>query len=275
MARALRPLLALTAGMGLLLSASAPASAPVAPRQSPVLYRLVGCVRSGPAVAYTHGPRRRVVAFGFDDGPWPDTPAFVRMLEREHVVATFFLIGNQVTSRYQSTLRRELLDGDALGDHTFTHPFLTQTAGVLGQLTSTISAIRAQTGYTPCVFRPPYGAYDSAIVRTAASVGLATVIWNVDPTDYARPGVGAIESRILAQVQPGSIVISHDGGGPRDQTLAAYPHVIRVLRERGYRFETVPQMLGFREVYRRCVKLCDGLGIAGPLPRGSVIQNAP
>lgn len=275
MARALRWLLVLAAGVGLLLAAGAPASAPVAPRQPPVLYRLVGCVRSGPAVAYTHGPHRRVVAFGFDDGPWPDTPAFVRMLEREHVVATFFLIGNQVTSRYRSTLRRELLDGDALGDHTFTHPFLTQTGGVLGQLTSTISAIRAQTGYTPCVFRPPYGAYDSAIVRTAASLGLATVIWNVDPTDYARPGVGAIESRILAQVQPGSIVISHDGGGPRDQTLAAYPHVIHVLRERGYRFETVPEMLGFREVYRRCVKLCDGLGIAGPLPRGSVIQNAP
>jgi peptidoglycan/xylan/chitin deacetylase (PgdA/CDA1 family) len=275
MARALRWLLVLAAGVGLLLAAGAPASAPVAPRQPPVLYRLVGCVRSGPAVAYTHGPHRRVVAFGFDDGPWPDTPAFVRMLEREHVVATFFLIGNQVTSRYRSTLRRELLDGDALGDHTFTHPFLTQTGGVLGQLTSTISAIRAQTGYTPCVFRPPYGAYDSAIVRTAASLGLATVIWNVDPTDYARPGVGAIESRILAQVQPCSIVISHDGGGPRDQTLAAYPHVIHVLRERGYRFETVPEMLGFREVYRRCVKLCDGLGIAGPLPRGSVIQNAP
>jgi peptidoglycan/xylan/chitin deacetylase (PgdA/CDA1 family) len=212
----------------------------------------------------------KVVALSFDDGPWSDTPAFVSMLEAQHATATFFVIGEQVSWGYRWTLRRELRDGDALGDHSFTHPDLTRTGDVYGQLQRTRFAIRGLTGYTPCVFRPPYGNTDQAIVRTAKSLGLATVLWNVDPSDYALPGVGAIEQRVLAQVRPGSIILSHDGGGPRGETLAAYPHIIRALRARGYRFETVPQLLGFRTVYRRCIKECDEAGIRRPLPPGSI-----
>ncbi len=206
----------------------------------PGSYRIVGCRSSGEA-AYRHGPARREVAIGFDDGPGPDTPAFVTMLERAHARATFFMIGEQVTSAYRTTLLRELRNGDVLGDHTFTHPYLTQSANVFGQLQSTISAIRGLTGYTPCVFRPPYGAYDASVIRTARSLGLATVLWNVDPADYTLPGAGAIVSRVLAQVQPGSIIISHDGGGPRGQTLAAYPAIISALRKRGYRDRDDPR----------------------------------
>ncbi len=222
--------------------------------------------------AYFHGPNRKLVAISFDDGPAADTPAFVRMLERNRTPATFFMIGRQVTGAYGSTLRRELRAGDALGDHTFTHPDLTRTGNVRGQLLSTLAAIRAQTGYTPCVFRPPYGSYDAQVIRAARSLRLATVLWNVDPADWALPGTAAIEQRVLAQVRPGSIIISHDGGGPRGQTLAAYPHIIATLRARGYRFETIPQMLGFRTIYRRCRKLCDGLGIPRPLPSGSIVE---
>jgi peptidoglycan/xylan/chitin deacetylase (PgdA/CDA1 family) len=244
-----------------------------APGKPPLLYRPIGCQVKGPTQAYLHGPNRKVVAIGFDDGPAADTPAFVTMLERDRTPATFFMIGEQVTGVFGSMLRRELRAGDALGDHTFTHADLTRSRNVYGQLENTIKAIRAQTGYTPCVFRPPYGAYDSSVLRTAKSLGLATVQWNVDPTDWARPGAAAIEQRVLAQIRPGSIIISHDGGGPRGQTLAAYPHIIAALRARGYRFETIPQLLGFRTVYRRCLKLCDGLGIAGPVPRGSVVER--
>jgi peptidoglycan-N-acetylglucosamine deacetylase len=213
-----------------------------------------------------------VVALSFDDGPWSDTPAFVRMLEAERVPATFFMIGAQVSQAYQATLRRELRAGDALGDHTFTHPDLVARGNAYGQLQSTILAIRRLTGYTPCVFRPPYGAYDQAVVRTASSLGLATVLWNVDPADWTLPGIAAIERRVLAQVRPGSIVLSHDGGGPRGQTLAAYPHIIDALRARGYRFETVPKLLGFHTLYKRCLKECDGAGVRAPLPPGSIVR---
>lgn len=243
-----------------------------ASRPAPVLYRPVGCVARGTGRAYLHGRGRKIVAISFDDGPAADTRAFVDMLKRNHTLATFFLIGKQVTGAYGSTLRGELRAGDALGDHTFTHPDLTKSGNVYGQLESTIKVIRAQTGYTPCVFRPPYGAYDTSVVHTARSLDLATVLWNVDPVDWARPGSAAIERRVLAQVRPGSILISHDGGGPRGQTLAAYPHIIARLRARGYRFETIPQLLGFRTVYRRCRELCDGEGIRGPLPSGSIVE---
>jgi len=136
--------------------------------------------------------------------------------------------------------------------------------------------IRALTGYTPCVFRPPYGAYNSSVVSTARTLGLATVTWNVDPSDYLQPGAGTIERRVLAQVQPGSIIISHDGGGPRGQTLAAYPTIISALRRRGYGIVTIPELLGFRPIYEPCVRLCDGLGVTRrQVPRDAIIQHAP
>jgi peptidoglycan/xylan/chitin deacetylase (PgdA/CDA1 family) len=239
------------------------------------MYRIVGC-RSHGSSDYTHGPGRYRVAIGFDDGPDADTPAFVDMLARNHAQATFFMIGRQVTSTYGPTIMRELREGDVPGDHTFTHPDLTRTGDVRGQLQSTISAIRAQSGYTPCVFRPPYGAYNDSVVRTARSLGLATVTWNVDPSDYLQPGTATIVRRVLAQVRPGSIIISHDGGGPRGQTLAAYPRIISALRHRGYGIVTIPKLLGFHPVYEPCVLLCDGIGVSRrDLPRDAIIQRAP
>jgi peptidoglycan/xylan/chitin deacetylase (PgdA/CDA1 family) len=171
---------------------------------------------------------------------------------------------------------RELREGDVIGDHTFTHPYLTRSGAVRAQLQRTIAAINAQTGYTPCVFRPPYGAYDSSVVQTARSLGLATIMWNVDPSDYTQPGTATIVHRVLSQVQPGSIIISHDGGGPRGQTLAAYPQIISALRRRGYGIVTIPQLLGFHPVYEPCVRLCDGLGVPrSKVPHDAIIQHAP
>jgi peptidoglycan-N-acetylglucosamine deacetylase len=242
-----------------------------------LLYRVVGC-RSTGAVAHREGPRRMEVAIGFDDGPWTDTAAFVTMLERNHAMATFFMIGRQLGAAQRPLLLRELRAGDLLGDHTYSHPDLTRisAAGVRAQLQHGIDAIRADSGYMPCLFRPPYGAYDASVLRIARSLGLSTVLWNVDPADYTQPGTGAIEQRVLAQVRPGSIIISHDGGGPRGQTLAAYPGIIRKLRARGYRIVTMLEMLGYRPVYEPCIKLCDGIGVARTqLPRRAIIAHAP
>lgn len=262
-----------------------PAAAPTTPtprpahkraKTLPIRYRIVGCQSHGSGV-YFHGPTfRKEVAIGFDDGPWPDTAQFVSMLEREHVQATFFLIGEQVNGSYRGTLLRELRDGDVLGDHSFTHPDLATSGGTYGQLFNTLRAIREVTGYTPCVFRPPYGAYDQSVIETARSLSLATIQWNVDPTDWALPGTQAIEERVLAQVQPGSIILSHDGGGPRGETLAAYPSIIDRLRARGYRIVTITQLLGFRPVYVPCIRLCEGIGITHrQLPHNAILKRAP
>ena len=198
------------------------------------------------------------------------------MLEASRARATFFMIGEQVSATYRTTLLRELREGDVLGDHTFTHPDLETSGDVRGQLQKTIAVIRALTGYTPCVFRPPYGDYDASVIDIARSLGLATVTWNVDPSDYTQPGTGAIEQRVLAQAQPGSIIISHDGGGPRGQTLAAYPTIIARLRARGYRIVTIPELLGFRPIYVPCIRLCDGFGMPrSSVPGNAIIQRAP
>jgi len=253
----------------------APAPSPPPATGHAVRYHIVGC-RSRGSSAYLRGPARREVAIGFDDGPAPDTHAFVTMLEKSHAQATFFMIGRQVSSAYRPTLLRELRNGDVLGDHTFTHPDLELSGHVRAQLERTIAVIRSLTGYTPCVFRPPYGDYDESVLHTARSLGLATVLWNVDPSDYTQPGTGAIEQRVLAQVRPGSIIISHDGGGPRGQTLAAYPTIIASLRRRGYRVVTIPELLGFHPVYVPCMRLCEGIGEpASALPRNAIIERAP
>jgi peptidoglycan/xylan/chitin deacetylase (PgdA/CDA1 family) len=255
-----------------LLSSALPvAPAPAKPAK---LFRIVGCRSHGGA--YRGGPGRRAVAIGFDDGPAADTPAFVTMLERSRAQATFFMIGRQVSSTFRTTLLLELRNGDVLGDHTYSHPDLTRSGEVRAQLQKTIGVIRAVSGYTPCVFRPPYGSYDESVVQSARSLGLATVLWNVDPSDYTQPGTAAIEQRVLAQVRPGSIIISHDGGGPRGQTLAAYPGIIAALRARGYRIVTIPELLGFRPVYVPCIRLCDGIGVArSAVPRGAIVERAP
>ncbi len=249
-----------------------PAGSGSAPAQT--LYRVVGCVSHGEG-AVTGGPPRKEVAVGFDDGPWTDTPEFVRMLERAGVRATFFMIGRQVTAAFRPTLLRELRDGDILGDHTWSHPELTRSPEVRNQLLRTIAVIRGLTGYTPCLFRPPYGAYDSSVLRTARSLGLATILWNVDPADWSLPGTAAIIGRVLAQVRPGSIIISHDGGGPRGETLAAYPVIFRDLRARGYRVVTLLELLGFHPVYEPCILLCDGIGVKrSQLPPGAIIRRS-
>lgn len=237
------------------------------------LYRVVGC-RSHGRFAYLHGAGR-AVAIGFDDGPAPATGAFVSMLERSKARATFFMIGRQISAAYRATLLRELRDGDALGDHSFDHPDLTRSGNAYAELHATLTAIRSVSGYTPCVFRPPYGAYNASVLDVARSLGLATVMWNVDPRDWARPGTRAIAQQVLAQVRPGSIIISHDGGGPRGETLAAYPSIIATLRARGYRIVTIPELLGFRPVYTPCVLLCAGIGVPRTqLPRDAIIEKA-
>jgi peptidoglycan/xylan/chitin deacetylase (PgdA/CDA1 family) len=218
---------------------------------------LIGCAPSGPSLVY-HGPtRKREIALTFDDGPWSDPPTldFLRVLEREHVPATFFEIGRQIAPYDPGgkAEKRMLADGDMIGDHTWSHPVMAalRPSQQRFQLLQTAAAIRRATGgFTPCLWRPPYGAISPSLESLARSLGFLTIMWNVDPRDWALPGVAAIYSNVVRNAHNGSIVIQHFGGGPRYQTLAALPHEIATLRARGDRFVTVDQMLGLKLVYR-------------------------
>jgi peptidoglycan/xylan/chitin deacetylase (PgdA/CDA1 family) len=190
------------------------------------------------------------VALTFDDGPGSDTSRVLDVLKRTDSRATFFLIGQQVSGG-RTVLRRALREGHDLANHSWNHANL--SGGGMGQLSSTNAAIRRATGYTPCLFRAPYGAVSGTLIGQARSLGMLTIQWDVDPQDWARPGSGAIMARgragiarVLGNVRPGSIVVMHDGGGPRDQTVAALPGMISALKRRGYRIVSLTQLLGLR-----------------------------
>jgi peptidoglycan-N-acetylglucosamine deacetylase len=205
-----------------------------------------GCRARSPWSWSNASRSRRVVALTFDDGPSAYTGRMLDILKRNGVHGTFFVIGQQVAGG-ASVLRRALKEGNAIGNHTYTHANV--SGGGLGQIRSTQATILRNTGYTPCVFRPPYGATSSLLVGQARSLGLDTILWDVDPRDWARPGSGAIYSNVVGNTRPGSIILSHDGGGPREQTLAAYQSIIPTLKRRGYRFATVPELLGLKPTY--------------------------
>jgi peptidoglycan-N-acetylglucosamine deacetylase len=228
-----------------------PANPPLAKLHTP---RLVGCVPTGPSVVSQGPTNRREVALTFDDGPWYDTPRFLSVLEREHVVATFFEIGEQISTYGQGGAieRRMLADGDMIGDHTWSHANVSGAGSfAAAQISQTAAAIRKATGgFEPCLFRAPGGATSSALIAQARSMGFTTIQWNVDPRDWARPGTSAIYGNVIANAHSGAIVLQHDGGGDRSQTLAALPQEIHTLRAEGYAFVTVTQMLGQQLIYK-------------------------
>ncbi len=207
--------------------------------------RAVGCT-GGSAGLDTNGPRdRNVVALTFDDGPSEYTSGFLQVLREKHVPATFFEIGEEM-SRYPEAMRQILREGDEIGNHTMHH---TEFPGY-GEIAPATTLAESITHFRPCLFRPPGGAVNSSVIGAAAEDGLRTITWDVDPADWSTPGTGAIYSRVVDAAQAGSIILMHDGGGPRDETLAALPRIIDTLRARSYGFATVTGLLGQRMIYR-------------------------
>ncbi|MHB8659105.1 MAG: polysaccharide deacetylase family protein [Solirubrobacteraceae bacterium] len=214
----------------------------------------VGCIPSGPAFVYSGPTSRREIALTFDDGPWYQTPQFLSLLEREHVVATFFEIGDQLSeySEGGALERRMLRDADMLGDHTWDHRDVAGAGAFADtEIDQAAAAIRRATGgFQPCLFRAPYGAVSSALISQARGRGYTTIQWNIDPRDWSLPGVSEIQTNVIDNVRPGGIIEMHDGGGSRSETLAALPDIISTLRKRGYIFVNITQLLGQRVIYR-------------------------
>jgi peptidoglycan/xylan/chitin deacetylase (PgdA/CDA1 family) len=188
--------------------------------------------------------RVRDIALTFDDGPGPYTPGVLNVLEQSHVRATFFAIGKMERYFSESTAR-EIRDGDVVGDHTETHPFLAHMSAheQHEELFEQIARIELLGGARPTLFRPPYGSFNATTLRELRALHLLMVMWSVDTGDYAQPGVPAIVQRVVAGARPGAIMLMHDGGGDRAQTIAALPVIIRELRARGFHLVTVPQLL--------------------------------
>jgi len=190
------------------------------------------------------GSKGKELALTFDDGPGPYTEELVGVLNRLHVHATFFAIGEE--ERYFSGgTRLELRSGDTVGDHTETHPMMAALSrhDQHEELLEQIARIELLGGPRPRLFRPPYGSFDATTFKELHAMRLLMVLWSTDTADYTLPGVQAIVQRALAGAHPGAIILMHDAGGNRAETIAALPAIIAGLRRRGLQPVTIPRLM--------------------------------
>ncbi|MEJ0052484.1 MAG: glycosyltransferase [Methylovirgula sp.] len=202
-------------------------------------------------------PKKLVLTF--DDGPDPTwTPQILNILKEKHVHATFFIIGENAGA-HPDLVEREYEEGQDVGDHTFTHPNIVELPQGMAKLeiNSTRRLFEAITGHSMRLFRAPFlGDSDPTTwdelepVALAQSMGFVTVGLRIDPDDWLRPPAQAIVDRILKQVadqdpdNAGNVILLHDAGGDRAETIKALPQLIDALRARGYEFITASQLAG-------------------------------
>jgi peptidoglycan-N-acetylglucosamine deacetylase len=204
------------------------------------------------------GAAKGKIALSFDDGPDPTwTPKILDVLRDKKVSGTFFVIGDSA-NRYPNIVKREYAEGHEIGNHTFTHPpFETiSRAEIKWQLNLTERLLESTLGVKSILFRPPYGidhqpeyAEEVAQLPIAQEMGYLIIGQRIDPNDWKQvdgkqvPAQQILEN-VLRQADKGNIVLFHDGGGDRSQTVAALPQVIDALRAKGYQLVPVPELLG-------------------------------
>jgi cellulose synthase/poly-beta-1,6-N-acetylglucosamine synthase-like glycosyltransferase/peptidoglycan/xylan/chitin deacetylase (PgdA/CDA1 family)/spore germination protein YaaH len=204
------------------------------------------------------GAAKKKLAITFDDGPdtrW--TPKILDVLKEKHVPATFFIVG-VAGSQSPELLKREYAEGHEVGNHTYTHPNFEEISHtqLRWELNLTQRLIESVLGVKSILFRPPYGidhqpeyAEEVAQLPIAQDMGYVIVGQKIDPHDWKQPNgkqvpASQIVEGVLSQATEGNIILFHDGGGDRSQTVAALPQVIDQLRAQGYEFVSVPDLLG-------------------------------
>ena len=199
------------------------------------------------------------IALTFDDGPDPEwTPQILDILKAKHVPATFFIIGEHAEMS-PKLVQREVDEGHDVGNHTFTHPNLGDTPpGIVAlELNATQRLFEALTGHSMRLFRAPYfgdaeptTADELVPIQIAQKMGYIAVGLHIDPNDWQRPPADQIVNSVLSQInttnpdRKGQVVLLHDAGGERSQTVAALPRIIDALRAQGYDFVTVSTLAG-------------------------------
>lgn len=194
---------------------------------------------------YASNTRLPQIALTFDDGPYlPHTSEILAILQKYGVKATFFCIGQSIVA-HPDIVKEAYAAGHLIANHSWSHTNMSALSRprIISEIARTSEAIEQVIGVKPSFFRPPYGAFNSQVLKQADRFGLTTIIWDVRATDWSRPGVDLISGRILSRSTHGSIILLHDGRGDRSQTVAALPAIIEGLQQRGFSFVTLEQMM--------------------------------
>ncbi|GCL70945.1 polysaccharide deacetylase [Paenibacillus naphthalenovorans] len=194
----------------------------------------------------------KIIALTFDDGPDPaDTPAILDLLRQYEAKATFFVIGKRV-EKHPELVKRELREGHEIANHTYSHPYFKQKiAGekIRDEILKAERSILEATGHKPSLFRPPGGYYGDNLVDASKKSGYLVVMWSwhQDTEDWNRPGVAKIVNKVLKNARNGDIILFHDYVEGKSQTIEALKQILPQLKERGYRFVTVSELLHYRK----------------------------
>lgn len=187
----------------------------------------------------------KVIALTFDDGPHSTyTPQILDLLEQYNAKATFFVIGERA-EKYQDLIYQMGQDGHEIANHTYTHPLKITPAKLEEELKKTNEIIHDITGTYPIFYRPVGGSYNDRIINTAIDNGYKVIMWSwhQDTEDWKTPGVKKIVSKVLSGAKPGDIVLFHDAGGDRTQTVQALEEILPELQKQGYRFVTISELI--------------------------------
>lgn len=179
----------------------------------------------------------KLVALTFDDGPWPTTPEILRVLKEKDAKATFCVVTRQLKGAGLTYTKNALADGHQLCNHTVNHdqklPSKPQKT-IDDEIIGANNQLQERLGIKPTYYRPPAGTLGPNVISTAKAQGQGVLLWTVDTKDFQKPPPEEIVNRVMGQVQPGGVVLLHDGGGDRGATLAALPVLIDRLRGEGY-----------------------------------------
>lgn len=193
-----------------------------------------------PGTYYMANTQEKVIALTFDDGPDPiDTPDVLNILKTKEVRATFFVLG-QAARANPFLLKRIALEGHEIGNHSFSHDY--QQRRLVEEIKQTDQEVFASTGVHTYYYRPPGGFLSKSQLETVRKNGNVVALWSVDSKDWRNPGVKQIVDNVIKNVFPGAIILLHDGGYQRTQTVKALSPIIDALRERGYRFSTLSEL---------------------------------
>lgn len=186
----------------------------------------------------------RKIALSFDDGPsLLNTPRLLDLL-RDGARATFFVVGDRIDGS-EEILERMVRDGHEIGNHSYTHPHTVELKSAalsreLGRTNEALAAISIE----PRLVRPPFGKDRRRVARAGRALGLTTVMWSLDSGDTKGLAANEIAEHVLAEARPGAIVLFHDGGELRADTLQAVAALLPALHKRGFEFVTISELLG-------------------------------